>query len=260
MDKNESFDDFCNRSFEILSDSVKRRIKPFESHTCEITSEISKLEDFINKKFKNGKIGKNKFKTETNVFYEQYNEVINEELSDSISDEMSFCSESCQEDKAIGPHSSEYRSSSYSVFIKALGNLVNLYEILDKTGEISKFTKAPPVPVTELFRKHNPEASNIFDFNNTEDDSDENTPGLIFNFNVMSKIMTDSIRTCLVSPSEFDKVSKALNSPDETLFNSFNHSDLDANECYKILKVLFSWYFSGYYTGRMEVITQSFDK
>eukprot|EP00375_Theileria_parva_P002152 XP_764829.1 hypothetical protein [Theileria parva strain Muguga] len=84
--------------------------------------------------------------------------------------------------------------------------------------------------------------------------------GVIFNFNVMSKIMSDSIRTCLVSPLEFDKASKSLNSPNETLFNSLNYSDSDPNQCYKILKVLFSWYFSGYYTGRMEVLTQSNDK
>ncbi|AFZ79125.1 hypothetical protein BEWA_019710 [Theileria equi strain WA] len=136
-------------------------------------------------------------------------------------------------------------NNPYSSFSEALNNLIHLY---NKVEDSVKLLDPPPVPITSMFRMYNPHVSNLFDSNQHHDTND-------LNISSISQIYRDSIASCLVDSDIFTRNNKSLEMDKEMFFAEFNRFLNDKGSC-KLLKVLFGWYFSGYFTGRMEAITQ----
>ncbi|UKJ90263.2 hypothetical protein MACJ_001195 [Theileria orientalis] len=194
---------------------------------------------------------KDSYESEINGVYSSGNQV----RMDSFDSELSV---SGLKDGNYSGSCKIYKTNDNSIleFRKALKNLINLYDNVKHTSDASKILRPPPVPVTDLFRKHNPEASNIFDFQNTIWENQINSNESISSTSDMDKFIREAIHTCLIQPNH-NKELNHLSLTEDYILNSLDISDSYLDSNYELLKVLFGWYFSGYYTARMELLTQS---
>ncbi|KAK2197856.1 hypothetical protein BdWA1_000859 [Babesia duncani] len=153
---------------------------------------------------------------------------------------------------ATGDSGGELNESSRIPAI--LDNSIYLYSIaasLYNKGEIGDFCgnddldeqcnllEPPPIPVTPEFRRYNAQASAIFDTFNPENPS----------FDTLHK---DAIYKCLKEPRDFSNIKASLENPSSAI-NAFGDSAKDGRY-YSLVRLLLSWYYSGYFTGRMEAM------
>ncbi|BAM39995.1 conserved hypothetical protein [Theileria orientalis strain Shintoku] len=239
--KKDIFDD----SFDIISESIRERIFNIQSNS-KLKMALKTLEKFMlgnDNDSQNSEI--NKWDSSENHF-----------IIDDFNSELNV---SGNKDENWSGSSSFYKTNDNSTleFRKALKNLIVLYDNVKQYSDVSKILRPPPVPVTELFRKHNPEASNIFDFHNTNYENQVNLNESKSFSNDMDKMVREAIHTCLIQPNHLKEAFNDTSLADDCTLNSLKISDSGVDSNYEMLRVLFGWYFSGYYTARMELLTQS---
>ncbi|UVC49885.1 hypothetical protein MACK_003502 [Theileria orientalis] len=238
-------DDIFEDSFDIISESILGRILKIQPNS-KLKMALKTVEKFMLDN------DKDSYDSGINKVYSGGNEV----AMDCFNHQVSVSGLKAED---YSGSCNVYKTNDNSIlkFRKALKKLIDLYDNVKQSSDVSKILRPPPVPVTELFRKYNPEASNIFDFHNTECENQFNSNESLASPNDMDKMLREAIHTCLIQPNHLNKLLNNSSLSEDCLLNSLDISDSEMNSNYELLKVLFGWYFSGYYTARMELLTQS---
>ncbi|SOV81525.1 conserved Plasmodium protein, unknown function [Plasmodium sp. gorilla clade G3] len=151
----------------------------------------------------------------------------------------------------------DFVTSSNEALIKAQNDNENKYEtskLINMDDDIIKNLIMPPVvPFNDIFKKFNKEISDIYIKNKNNNIEDLNI------FLAAQLLCLEEKEGTLINEnnfinSNFDsfilKKLKIINDPD---YNKFSNQN---NDLQKLFMYLMSWYFSGYYSGKMSVLKE----